>query len=133
MANLKELSERVFRDLSVGVDAAPSVTFSPPNREGYVEVLLQDESGMGAGFIVNPSASEAEVLFEMAYRIPDAYVEFYVVGLPVVPGTERPAAPKIVSNTVVWEDPDENGTWSCPVGQYRRAWERWREEEHRRE
>ncbi|MBY8869097.1 MULTISPECIES: hypothetical protein [Streptomyces] len=131
MANLKELSERVFRDLSVGISAVPSITFSAADREGYVEILLQDESGMGVGFLVDPSASEAEVLYEMAYRIPDAYVEFYAVGLPVVPGTERPATPEIVSSTVVWKDPAEKGTWSCPVGQYGRAWERRHEEERR--
>lgn len=50
---------------------------------------------MTVGFSVDPSASEAEVLYEVAYRIPTAYVELYAVGLPLVPGTERPAAPKI--------------------------------------
>ncbi|MFI1164814.1 hypothetical protein ACH4UM_14635 [Streptomyces sp. NPDC020801] len=130
MTNLKELSGRVLRDLSVGIEETPTITFSAPDGEGYVEILLQDESGMGVGFIVNPSAPEAEILFEMAYRIPDVYVELYAVGLPVVPGTERPATPKILADEVAWEDPSENGTWSCVVGQYRRAWEHWREDEH---
>ncbi|MFF0040666.1 hypothetical protein ACFYRG_31325 [Streptomyces mirabilis] len=119
MPNLKELAGRVVRDLSVSVEAAPSITFSDPDKEGYVKILIQDHSGMFVGFTVDPSASEAEILYEMAYRISDAYVELYAVGLPVVPGTERPANPKIVAHEVFWEDPNESGTWSCPVGSYK--------------
>ncbi|MFI9649156.1 hypothetical protein ACIHAA_22995 [Streptomyces sp. NPDC052040] len=118
MRNLKELAERVLRDLSVGTEATPTIGFSEPDSEGYVEILLQDESGMGVGFTVNPSAPEAEVLYEMAYRIPDAYVEMYAVGLPVVPGTQRPAVPSIVADMVIWVDPSRRGAWSCPVGEY---------------
>ncbi|MFJ8199848.1 hypothetical protein [Streptomyces sp. NPDC096152] len=130
MSDLKELSGRVLRDLSMGMKETPAITFSAPDGEGYVEVLLQEKSGMGVGFTVNPSAPEVEILFEMAYRIPDAYVEMYAVGLPVVPGTERPATPKILADAVVWEDPNANGTWSCVIGQYEHAWKHWREGRH---
>lgn len=74
---------------------------------------------MTVGFGVDPLAPEVEILYEMAYRIPTIYVEFYSVGLPVVPGTERPAEPKIIDGAVFWEDPSEQGTWSCLVGEYR--------------
>ncbi|MGX1541330.1 hypothetical protein [Streptomyces adustus] len=118
MPSLKDLVELVVRDLSAAVESRPSITCSGPDGQGYVEILVEDESGMGVGFAVDPAASRAEILHEMAYRIPDAYVELYAVGLPVVPGTERPATPRMVADTVVWEDPDERGTWSCPVGEY---------------
>ncbi|MEU6479232.1 hypothetical protein ABZ858_20550 [Streptomyces sp. NPDC047017] len=128
MDNLRELCERVLRDLSVGVNAVPSVTFSAAESDGYTEIFLQDETGMGVGFLVDASAPEAEILYEMAYRIPDAYVDFHAIGLPVVPGTGRPAVPRVVADTVVWEDPNESGSWSCPVGRYRLAWEQWQED-----
>lgn len=122
MSNLKELAGRVVRDLSVAIEVKPSITYSGPNEQGYVKILLQDESGMGVGFTVDPLVSEVEILYEMAYRIPDAYVELYAVGLPVVPGTERPATPRMVADTVIWEDSSEFGTWSCLVGEYRQAY-----------
>ena len=118
MSNLEELAGRVVRDLSVGVEATPSITFSDPDEAGYVGVRIQDQAGMFMGFAVNPSAPAEEILYEMAYRIPDAYVELYAVGLPLVPGTERPANPTIIAGEVFWEDPSESGTWSCLVGAY---------------
>ncbi|MEU5666421.1 hypothetical protein [Streptomyces longwoodensis] len=118
MLNLEELVGRVVRDLSLGTRSKPGVIYSSPDAEGYVEISLRDDSGMTVGFRVDPSAPEAEVLYEMAYRIPTAYVEFYAIGLPLVPGTERPAAPRIKEESVVWEDPNESGSWSCPVGEY---------------
>ncbi|WP_405919718.1 hypothetical protein [Streptomyces longwoodensis] len=120
MSTVEELVGRVVRDLSMGTRNKPTITYSS-HAEGYVEVFLQDDSGMTVGFSVDPSASEAEVLYEVAYRIPTAYVELYAVGLPLVPGTERPAAPKIKGETVIWEDPSESGTWSCLVGEYGRS------------
>ncbi|MFF1547900.1 hypothetical protein [Streptomyces sp. NPDC058291] len=118
MSNLKELVERVVRDLSMGTEEKPTVAYSNPNSEGYVEISLRDESGMTVGFSVDPLESEAEILYEMAYRIPTVYVELYSVGLPVVPGTGRPAAPRIKEESVLWTDPSESGTWSCLVGEY---------------
>ncbi|MFG2949467.1 hypothetical protein [Streptomyces adustus] len=123
MSNLMDLVELVVRDLSVETDSRPSVTYSGPDGQGCVEILVEDASGMGVGFTVDPAASRAEILYEMAYRIPDAYVELYAVGLPVVPGTERPATPRMLADTVVWEDPGDRGTWSCPVGEYGQAGE----------
>ncbi|MFI5819302.1 hypothetical protein ACIA8I_09185 [Streptomyces rishiriensis] len=118
MSYLKELVERVVRDLSMGTEEKPTITYSHPNSEGYVEILLRDESGMTVGFGVDPLESEVEILYEMAYRIPTVYVELYSVGLPLVPGTERPAAPRIKEESVLWVDPSESGTWSCLVGEY---------------
>ncbi|MFJ9536563.1 hypothetical protein ACIRPX_04815 [Streptomyces sp. NPDC101225] len=118
MSNLEELAEKVVRDLSAGFDKKPVITFLNSNNEGFAEILLRDDSGMTVGFTVDPLAPEVEILYEMAYRIPTAYVEFYSLGLPVVPGTERPASPRIIHDSVVWEDPSEQGTWSCPVGEY---------------
>ncbi|MEV6944022.1 hypothetical protein AB0N07_18865 [Streptomyces sp. NPDC051172] len=119
MSNLEELAERVVRDLSAGFDKKPFITYVNPNEEGFAKIFLRDDSGMTVGFGVNPLAPEVEILYEMAYRIPTAYVEFYSVGLPVVPGTERPAEPAIIDDSVAWEDPSQQGTWSCPVGEYR--------------
>ncbi|MFJ4813525.1 hypothetical protein [Streptomyces longwoodensis] len=118
MSNLEELVGRVVRDLSVGTRSKPAVIYSSPDAERCVEISLRDESGMTVGFRVDPSAPEAEVLYEMAYRIPTAYVELYAIGLPLVPGTERPAAPRIKEESVVWEDPNESESWSCSVGEY---------------
>ncbi|MER5603303.1 hypothetical protein [Streptomyces sp. NPDC002265] len=121
MSNLRDLVELVVRDLSVAIESRPSVTYSGPDGQGYVEILVEDGSGMGVGFTVDPTASRADILYEMACRIPDAYVELYAVGLPVVPGTVRPAVPRVVADTVVWVDPGERAAWSCPVGEYRQA------------
>ena len=118
MSKLEELVGRVVRDLSMGTEGKPTITYSNPNSEGYVEIFLRDESGMTVGFGVDPLESETEILYEMAYRIPTIYVELYSVGLPVVPGTERPAVPIIKEESVLWEDPSESGTWSCLVGEY---------------
>ncbi|MFE2581602.1 hypothetical protein [Streptomyces sp. NPDC059378] len=121
MPNLRDLVELVVRDLSVAIESRPSITYSGPDGQGHVEILVEDGSGMGVGFTVDPTASRADILYEMAYRIPDAYVELYAVGLPLVPGTERPATPRVVADTAVWEDPGERAAWSCPVGDYRQA------------
>ncbi|MFD7879776.1 hypothetical protein ACFV5G_37810 [Streptomyces sp. NPDC059766] len=123
MPNLRDLVELVVRDLSVAIEPRPSVTYSGPDGQGYVKILVEDGSGMGVGFTVDPTASRADILYEMAYRIPDAYVELYAVGLPVVPGTERPATPRVVADAVVWVDPSERTAWSCPVGEYGQALE----------
>ncbi|MEU0947714.1 hypothetical protein ABZ379_34190 [Streptomyces canus] len=113
---LSELVTLVLADLSAGASATPKVSYTPLD-EGRVEVLLQDDDGMGVGFGVDPARSEAEVLCTLADRIPDAYVELYAVGLPVVPGTPRPARADVVDGTAVWTDP-AGGPWSCPVGRY---------------
>ena len=113
---LSELVALVLADLSAGAPATPAVSCSPLD-EGWVEVLLTDEDGMGVGFGVNPALPEAELLRALADRIPDAYVELYAIGLPVVPGTERPARADVVDGVALWTDP-AGGGWSCPVGRY---------------
>ncbi|WP_258318877.1 hypothetical protein [Streptomyces griseorubiginosus] len=113
---LSELVALVLGDLSVGAPATPAVSCSPLD-EGWVEVLLTDEDGMGVGFGVDPALPEAEILRALADRIPDAYVELYATGLPLVPGTQRPARADIVDGVAVWTDPAGEG-WSCPVGRY---------------
>ncbi|CAM5429435.1 hypothetical protein [Streptomyces griseorubiginosus] len=116
---LSELVALVLGDLSVGAPAIPAVSFSPLD-EGLVEVLLTDEDGMGVGFGVDPALPEAEILHALADRIPDAYVELYRTGLPLVPSTERPARADVVDGVAVWTDP-AGGGWSCPVGGHRTA------------
>lgn len=113
---LSELVALVLADLSAGTSAAPEVSYAPLDG-GQVEVLLRDDAGMGVGFGIDPARSEAEVLCALADRIPDAYVELYAVGLPVVPGTPRPARAAVVDGTALWTDPS-GGPWSCPVGRY---------------
>ncbi|MEU5040144.1 hypothetical protein [Streptomyces griseorubiginosus] len=113
---LSELVALVLGDLSVGAPETPAVSCSPL-EEGQVEVLLTDEGGMGVGFGVDPTLPEAELLRDLADRIPDAYVELYATGLPLVPGTERPARADVVDGVAVWTDPADGG-WSCPVGRY---------------
>ncbi|MFF7053168.1 hypothetical protein ACFY94_32925 [Streptomyces griseorubiginosus] len=116
---LSELVALVLGDLSVGAPATPAVSCSPL-AEGQVEVLLTDEDGMGVGFGVDPALPEAEILRDLADRVPDAYVELYATGLPLVPGTERPARADVVDGVAVWTDP-AGGGWSCPVGRYATA------------
>ncbi|WP_326667058.1 hypothetical protein [Streptomyces canus] len=82
---LRELVALILADLSAGTSEVPTVSYLPLD-EGQVEVLLQDEDGVGVGFGVDPARSEADVLCALADRIPDAYVELYAVGLPIVPG-----------------------------------------------
>ncbi|MGW1894202.1 hypothetical protein ACWCP6_28755 [Streptomyces sp. NPDC002004] len=122
MYPLEELAERVIRDLSIGITVKPLITFINSEEGDFVDILVRDEAGIGIGFRVDSSEAEERILYEMAYRIPDAYVELYAVGLPVVPGTERPAVPRIAANTVLWEDPGASG-WSCQVGEYRHTLE----------
>ncbi|WP_329235188.1 hypothetical protein [Streptomyces canus] len=112
---LRELVALILADLSAGTSEVPTVSYLPLD-EGQVEVLLQDD-GMGVGFGVDPARSEADVLCALADRIPDAYVELYAVGLPIVPGTRRPARADVVNGIAVWTDP-AGGPWSCPVGRY---------------
>ncbi|WP_249126209.1 hypothetical protein [Streptomyces sp. A2-16] len=114
--NLSALVALVLADLSAGTSARPTVSYSPLD-EGMVEVLLTDDDGMGVGFGVQPDRSEADVLCALADRIPDAFVELYAVGLPLVPGTRRPARADVVDGVALWTDP-AGGPWSCPVGRY---------------
>lgn len=113
---LSELVALVLADLAAGAPATPAVSYSALD-EGWVEVLLRDEDGMGMGFGVDPSRPRSEILYALADRIPDAYVDLYAVGLPVVPGTERPARAALLDGSAYWTDP-AGGPWSCPVGQY---------------
>jgi hypothetical protein len=85
-----------------------------------VEVVLQDSDGMGVGFGVDPARSGADVLCAFADRIPDACVELYAVGLPVMPGTRRPARAEVADGVAVWTDP-AGVPWSGPVGRYGEA------------
>ncbi|MFD7236094.1 hypothetical protein ACFWAT_12400 [Streptomyces syringium] len=119
MKRLEELANLVLRDLSRDEAArSPTVSYLPADYEGYVEILIADGSGMTCGFTVNASASDHDLLYALADRIPDAYVELYAVGLPAVPGTHRPAVPAITNDVVVWTDPNNDDGWSCPVGEY---------------
>ena len=119
MSNIEGLAEKVLHDLHwVGIAEVPTTTYSESSMEGYVDVLVSDSSGMGVGFSIDVSGTEASVLYQLADRIPDAYVELCSVGLPVVPGSHRPARPRLTQNEVIWEDPDESGTWQCRVGAY---------------
>ncbi|WP_328749467.1 hypothetical protein OHT57_28950 [Streptomyces sp. NBC_00285] len=47
--------------------------------------------------------------------MPHADVDLYAVGLPLVPGTQRPARAALVDGIAVWQDP-AGGPWTCPVG-----------------
>ncbi|EFL27536.1 hypothetical protein SSOG_07250 [Streptomyces himastatinicus ATCC 53653] len=103
-----------------GVTEEPTTTYSESSREGegYVDVLVSDSSGMGLGFAVDVRGTDASILYQLADRIPEAYVQLCSVGLPVVPGSHRPARPRLTHNEVIWEDPHESGTWQCRVGAY---------------
>ncbi|MFE4252901.1 hypothetical protein ACFRU3_26000 [Streptomyces sp. NPDC056910] len=119
MEQVKELTQIVLRDLQVGLPASdPVVTYKPSDTENHVEVLVQDQTGMGVGFQVDASQAKQAILRDLADRIPDAFVELFTVGLPVVPGTQRPAVPEIVSGVTVWVDPGGTSNWSCAVGEY---------------
>jgi hypothetical protein len=134
-ARLRELAALVLRDLDVSRAAegggdggtgagrtTPVLSFSELPGDGLVEVMLSDADGMGCGFGVDPRWPDERVLYEMADRMPDAYVELFRVGVPVVPGTRRPAVPRAGgeagSGGVVWADPLGATGWSCPVGRY---------------
>ncbi|MFT9474381.1 hypothetical protein [Streptomyces sp. 11-1-2] len=119
MSRIEGLAQKVLHDLHwASVTEEPTTTYTQPSAEGYVEVLVSDSSGMGVGFSVDANGTDANILYQLADRIPDAYVELYSVGLPPVPGSHRPARPRLTQNEVVWEDPDESGTWQCRVGAY---------------
>jgi hypothetical protein len=121
-SRLREMAELVIRDLQgAGVTMRPALAFSGPDPSNMVDVILTDSSGMSCGFGVQVDGEDKDVLYAMADRIPDAYVDLYAVGLPVVPGTQRPAVPKVVGNLVLWVDPKNVGGWSCPVGEYRQG------------
>ena len=119
MSRIEGLAEKVLHDLRwAGITEEPTTTYSESSVEGYVEVLVSDSSGMGVGFSVDVNGTDARILYQLADRLPDAYVELCAVGLPVVPGSHRPARPRLTRNGVVWEDPAESGTWQCHVGAY---------------
>ncbi|MDN3059171.1 hypothetical protein PH213_32505 [Streptomyces sp. SRF1] len=119
MSRIEGLAQKVLHDLHwAGVTEEPTTTYTQPSAEGYVDVLVSDSSGMGVGFSVDVNGTDASILYQLADRIPDAYVELYSVGLPSVPGSHRPARPRLTQNEVVWEDPAEAGTWQCRVGTY---------------
>ncbi|MFD3560850.1 hypothetical protein ACFWVU_14390 [Streptomyces sp. NPDC058686] len=120
MDQVKELTQIVLRDLKVGLPAGdPVVTYKPSDTENHIEVLIQDQTGMGVGFHVDVSQTKQEILRDLADKFPDAFVELFAVGLPVVPGTQRPAVPEIVSGVAAWVDPGGTSNWSCAVGEYR--------------
>ncbi|MEV4869784.1 hypothetical protein [Streptomyces syringium] len=122
MERLDELAKLVLRDLSGDeVVDGPTVSYLPGECEGYVEVLIADSAGMACGFTVNTAEGDRGVLYALADKISDAFVELYSVGLPVVPGTHRPAVPAITDDVVVWKDPNNGDGWSCPVGEYRQG------------
>ncbi|GHB80600.1 hypothetical protein GCM10010331_80090 [Streptomyces xanthochromogenes] len=73
---------------------------------------------MSIGFLVNSAQTKQEILYALADKIPDAFVELFATGLPLVPGTQRPAVPKIVDEVAVWVDPSGTTGWSRPVGEY---------------
>ncbi|MFE7468640.1 hypothetical protein ACFU6R_31660 [Streptomyces sp. NPDC057499] len=118
MSELERLIELVLRDLYLDGAEIPYVTLTEDSGSpGYTDVLVEDSSGMGCGFRVDTSASEQNILCSLADRIPDAYVELFAVGLPVVPGSSRPARPKILNGMAVWVDPSHPNSWTCPVGE----------------
>lgn len=121
MSRLRDMAELVLRDLTDRSGRQPILTVSGPGADGTALVSLADGTGMVCGFGVDPAASDVRILHTMAYRIPDAYVELFSVGLPLVPGTQRPAVPKITADGVLWVDPSGTSTWSCPVGRYAQA------------
>lgn len=119
MPRVEGLAQKVLHDLHwAGVAEEPTTTYTESSAEGYVDILVSDSSGMGVGFSVDGNGTDANILFQLADRIPDAYVELCSVGLPLVPGSHRPARPRLTQDEVIWEDPDESGTWQCRVGAY---------------
>ncbi|MFE1172147.1 hypothetical protein [Streptomyces sp. NPDC058773] len=119
MIQLSMLVAQVLHDLDPGGKKyGPTVSYLPGDTESHLDVVIENDSGMKCGFSVDTSWSDQEVLYELADRLPTAFVELYAVGLPLVPGTQRPAAPGIVGNAVVWKDPNGIASWTCPVGQY---------------
>ncbi|MFD9811967.1 hypothetical protein [Streptomyces sp. NPDC059080] len=119
MTRLSALVAQVLHDLDPGGKMyAPTVSYLPGDTESYLDVLIEDDTGMKCGFSVDASCSDHEVLYELADRLPTAFVELYAVGLPLVPGTQRPATPEIIENAVIWKDPAGRVDWTCPVGQY---------------
>ncbi|MFI0721925.1 hypothetical protein [Streptomyces sp. NPDC021224] len=117
LSRVRKAAELVISDLR---NAAPHpvLTLSGPNSSGSVDVILTDSSGMSCGFAVSGTATDQEILYAVANRIPDGYVDLYSVGLPLVPGTQRPAVPRFVRGQVLWVDPKNESTWSSPVGSY---------------
>ncbi|MFC4032116.1 hypothetical protein ACFO3J_11535 [Streptomyces polygonati] len=116
---LRETAELVMHDLQGdAVTTHPTLDFSGPDASGLVIVLLTESSGAARGFGVQVSGTSQEVLYTMADRIPEVYVDLYAVGLPLVPGTQRPAVPRVAGEQVVWLDPKGESAWSCPIGRY---------------
>ncbi|ARH91911.1 hypothetical protein STRMOE7_18150 [Streptomyces sp. MOE7] len=119
MTRLSMLVAQVLHDLDPGGKKyGPTVSYLPGDTESHLDLLIEDDTGMGCGFSLDTSWSDQEVLYELADRLPTAFVELYAVGLPLVPGTQRPATPEIIGNSVVWKDPAGSVGWTCPVGQY---------------
>ncbi|WP_164492742.1 hypothetical protein [Streptomyces lydicus] len=116
---MSTLVAQVLHDLDPdGKKYGSTVSYLPGDIESHLDLLVEDDTGMGCGFSVDASRSDQEVLYELADRLPTAFVELYAVGLPLVPGTQRPATPEIIGNAVVWKDPTGGVSWTCPVGQY---------------
>lgn len=118
MSRVQRLTEIVLADLRVQrPELNPCVTYTPSDFiPGAVDILLSDEGGFGCGFLINPENSDQEITLELAYRIPTAYVELFQVGIPIVPGSQRPAVAVIEGDVVMWRDPKRPSNWSCPVG-----------------
>jgi hypothetical protein len=100
--------EAVFPAGLTGRDPAP--------YEGLV--WIGDEDGMTCGLEVDITRGSGELLERLADRMSEFYVDLYRVGLPLVPGTQRPARASLRGGIAVWEDPADAGSWYCPVGQY---------------
>ncbi|MEW1673031.1 hypothetical protein AB0O47_07250 [Streptomyces noursei] len=119
MTQVASLVAQVLHDLDPdGKLYAPTISYLPGDVENHLEILVEDDTGMGCGFSVDTSRSDKELLCEISDRLPTAFVELYAVGLPLVPGTQRPATPEITGDTVIWKDPAGSANWTCPVGQY---------------
>lgn len=119
MLRVQQLAETVLHDLRAQrPDLEPRVTCTPAeDPPGSGAVLVVDASGTGCGFSVDGSEGEDEVISALADGIPTAFVELFQVGLPVVPGTQRPAKPVTVDGIVSWQGPKGLSNWSCPVGE----------------
>ncbi|MEV6902306.1 hypothetical protein [Amycolatopsis sp. NPDC051372] len=78
-----------------------------------VTASAPDGSSFGFGIPDGPAASR---LAAAADRLQDFVVEHLRAGLPLVPGTARPAHARLHDGEALWAD--VRTPWSCLIGSY---------------
>lgn len=117
---------RAVRDLAASAarpeDAAwiSSLTWSVGVLEpGLWRILLTAPDGHSFGRGLPAGEGLEPALADAADALQDFVADRLRAGLPLVPGTERPARPTVVDGVATWCDPTTS--WSCPIGSYPRS------------